>query len=44
MKRDLPEDSELSWLCQIHQDPDAMKLLLRTGYMCLLCQRACFRS
>ncbi|PKV76958.1 hypothetical protein [Streptomyces sp. TLI_146] len=44
LKRDLPKNSELSWLCQIHKDPVAMKLVLRTGYMCLHCQRERFRS
>ncbi|OAR22799.1 hypothetical protein A8W25_24820 [Streptomyces sp. ERV7] len=44
LKRDLPENSELSWLCPIHQDPDAMRLVLRTGYMCLHCQRERSRS
>ncbi|MEU5434157.1 hypothetical protein AB0G73_12370 [Streptomyces sp. NPDC020719] len=39
LKRDFPENSELSWLCQIHKDPDAMKLVLRTGYVCQHCQR-----
>ncbi|MBD0746244.1 hypothetical protein [Streptomyces sp. CBMA152] len=39
LKRDLPENSELSWLCQIHKDPDAMKLIARTRYVCEHCQR-----
>ncbi|GGP51582.1 hypothetical protein [Streptomyces melanogenes] len=39
LKRDLPENSELSWLCQTHKDPGAMKLVLRTGYVCQHCQR-----
>ncbi|MEV6549952.1 hypothetical protein AB0M57_14780 [Streptomyces sp. NPDC051597] len=39
LKRDLPENSELSWLCPIHGDRDAMRLVLRTGYTCLQCQR-----
>ncbi|GGP95808.1 hypothetical protein [Streptomyces melanogenes] len=44
LKRDLPENAELSWLCPIHQDPDAMKLVLRTGYLCAHCQRERSRS
>lgn len=39
LKRDLPEASELSWLCQTHKDPKAMKLVLRSRYVCTLCSR-----
>ena len=44
LKRDLPVNSELSWLCSIHQDSDAMKLVVRTGYICEHCQRERSRS
>ncbi|MFI2211971.1 hypothetical protein [Streptomyces sp. NPDC020141] len=40
LKTDLPEDSELSWLCPVHRDPDAMRLVLRTRYTCAHCTRA----
>ncbi|MCC3769633.1 hypothetical protein [Streptomyces sp. UNOC14_S4] len=39
LKREFPEASELSWLCPAHKDPDAMKLVLRSRYVCLHCQR-----
>ncbi|MEU5400679.1 hypothetical protein ABZ348_15470 [Streptomyces sp. NPDC005963] len=39
LKADLPEDSELSWVCPVHQDLDAMKLLLRSRYVCGHCTR-----
>ncbi|MFI1016368.1 hypothetical protein [Streptomyces sp. NPDC020965] len=37
LKHDLPELSELSWLCEVHQDPDAMTLILRARYVCWHC-------
>ncbi len=37
LKHDLPEDSELSWLCKIHKDPGAMRLVLRSRYVCSKC-------
>ncbi|GAA0355500.1 hypothetical protein [Streptomyces blastmyceticus] len=37
LKHDLPEDTELSWLCPIHRDPQAMRLVLRSRYVCDKC-------
>ncbi|GGZ65317.1 hypothetical protein GCM10010387_67820 [Streptomyces inusitatus] len=39
LKTDLPEDSELSWLCETHRDPEAMRLVLRSRYVCAHCTR-----
>ncbi|MFI1797902.1 hypothetical protein ACH427_11160 [Streptomyces sp. NPDC020379] len=39
LKHDLPEDSELSWLCPEHRDPHAMRLVLRSRYVCDKCAR-----
>ncbi|MEV6553735.1 hypothetical protein AB0M57_34295 [Streptomyces sp. NPDC051597] len=39
IKRDLPERSELSWVCAVHKDPAAMRLVLRRTYVCTLCTR-----
>lgn len=44
LKRAFPEASELSWLCQIHKDPEAMRLVLRARYVCRHCQRERTRS
>ncbi|WFB09712.1 hypothetical protein LRS74_23660 [Streptomyces sp. LX-29] len=39
LKHDLSEESELSWLCQVHKDPAAMRLILRSRYVCDHCAR-----
>ncbi|GLF94868.1 hypothetical protein [Streptomyces yaizuensis] len=40
LKHDLPAAAEPSWLCAVHQDPEAMQLLLRARYVCRHCTRA----
>ncbi|MBD0746251.1 hypothetical protein [Streptomyces sp. CBMA152] len=39
LKHDLPERSELSWVCRAHKDPAAMRLVLRKRYVCEHCRR-----
>ncbi|WP_431041383.1 hypothetical protein ACQUSR_05455 [Streptomyces sp. P1-3] len=39
LKHDLPEATELSWLCPVHKDSAAMRLVLRSRYVCDHCTR-----
>ncbi|GAA0387694.1 hypothetical protein GCM10010357_05530 [Streptomyces luteireticuli] len=43
LKRDLPDQPGLSWLCEVHKDPEAMQQHLRFQWVCTKCTREAAR-